>query len=86
MPHRKTINVKERVALALHRFRYEAMDEESKWEWYKIKDEEGHARMMRLLGSAYYNPAIALRSMQAGVWGTTLFVRFRAINLDVDSG
>lgn len=86
MTKRTTLTVKERTTLALQRFRYEAMDEESKWEWYPIEDEKGHARMMRLLGGAYHNTNLILRAMQAGQTGHTLFVKFRAIRLDADNG
>ena len=80
--NRDTITVKQRTLLALNRFRYECMDEESNWEWYKIEDEKGYARMMRLLSSAYVKPKLILRSMQAGLIGRTVFVRFQAIRLD----
>lgn len=79
---RDAITVKERTSLALDRFRYECMDEESNWEWYKIEDEKGHARMMRVLGSAYIKVDLIVRAMQAGQPGHCLFTRFRAIRLD----
>jgi hypothetical protein len=80
--NRDTITVKQRKLLSLNRFRYECMDEESKWEWYRIKDEKGHARMMRLLDSAYVKPSLIIRAMQDGQIGRTVFTRFRAIRLD----
>lgn len=79
---RDTITLKERTLLSFNRFRYECMDEESDWEWYRIEDEKGHARMMRLLNSAYIKPELIIRSMQTGQVGRTVFVRFQAIRLD----
>ena len=77
-----TITRRQRKKLALNLFRYECMDEESDWEWYRIEDEKGHARMMRLLNSAYVKPELIVRSMQDGQVGRTVFVRFQAIRLD----
>ncbi len=80
--NRDTITTKQRKVLAFNRFRYECMDDGSDWEWYRIEDEKGHARMMRLLNSAYVRPELIVRSMQDGQVGRTVFVRFQAIRLD----
>jgi hypothetical protein len=82
MKKRDTITIKERTMLSLNRFRYECKDQESDWEWYRIDDDKGLARMLRLLNNAYVNVNQIVRAMQTGMIGHTPFVRFKAIRLD----
>ncbi len=80
------LSVKSRTLLGLSRFRYEYATEDTGGEWQPITDDEELVRMLRLLGNAYNQVHLIVRSMQVGTEGRTMFTMYRAIRLDADEG